>query len=356
MNISSIPQALRRQHMQRFSGMHQRGLSLIEFLIAITLGLMIVTALTVLIAQQSATQAEFEKSSRQIENGRYAMQILSDDLQMAGYYGEFTNVAGLAVPATLSDPCSTTASAIEAALPFAVQGYDALPATGGGTAVTCIAASNFKPGTDILVVRRVEPASAAVGAAVANQIYVQSGLTASGLEFTKKMDLGSNAGTFDLFNKDRTSLATLRRALVHIYFVSPCSVTPCNSLSDGGKPIPTLKVMELTTAGMTLTPLVEGIENMQIDYGIDTTADGSPDGAFVAAPAAAASASWANVMALRVYLMARNNESSPGYTDTKTYTLGTSGAASAPVGATAFKRRVFSQLIRLTNPSGRRDQ
>ena len=66
--------------------------------------------------------------------------------------------------------------------------------------------------------------------------------------------------------------------------------------------------------------------------------------------------SWGDVMALKIHLLARNNESSPGYVDSKTYTLGTDGAASAPVAGTAFKRRVFSQMVRLVNPGSRRDQ
>ena len=368
---SYLQPATARVTMGRSVRARQRGLSLIEFLIAITLGLMIVAALTLLIAQQSATQAEFEKSSRQIENGRYAMQILSDEVQMAGYYGEFTKVGDITVPVALPDPCVVTVAAIEAAMPFAVQGYDFDSSSAAAGLGSCINIANHKPDTDMLVVRRAEPdvvtiATAASGAT--GQVYLQTGLTGSFLEFAKKMGTGADTSVFTLYNKDKLTLSSLRKFSVRIYFISPCSVpvaTNCTSAADGGKPIPTLKVVELSSAGtMTTTPLVEGIENMQIDYGMDADSDGAPDAKFVST--AAAVGDWANVMALRVHLLARNNESSPGYNDGKTYSLGYNSAASAQqVTASTdsygndvrgFKRRVFSQMIRLVNPSGRLDK
>jgi len=349
----------------------QSGMTLVEWMVSITIGLILLAGLTTLIAQQSSTQAELEKSSRQIENGRYAMQLLSEDLQMAGYYGEFSGVSSLTVPTALPDPCATSASAIEPAMVFPVQGYDSLT-TG---LPSCIAAANHVPGTDILVVRRVDPATltAAVAAAGAGgQVYLQSGMTVSGVSFNEKMGTGADAaGTavFTLFQKDRATLALLRKFLVHIYFISPCSVpvsSTCTSAADGGKPIPTLKVLELSASGsntqMSTTPLVEGIENMQIDYGLDSNVVSSQDGApdsFVTNPTinptpTNPTTNWPNVMALRIYLLARNNDSSPGFTDSKTYNLGLAGTTTAT--NDGFKRHVFSELIRVVNPSSRRDQ
>ena len=382
----TAPSALRSH---RMSSLHrQRGMTLIELMISMTIGLILLAALTVLIVQQSSTQAELEKSSRQIENGRYAMYLLNEDVQMAGYYGEFSGTIAVpgpvpvAVPGALPDPCLTTASALEAAMVFPVQGYDFPNAS--TVRPSCIAAANHVSGTDILVVRRVEPATstlAVAAAAAGGQVYLQSGLTTSGLEFNKKLGTGADAaGTsvFTLLNKDGTT-ASLRKFVVRIYFVSPCSVmsgTACTSADDGGKPIPTLKMLELSASGgattLSTTPLVEGIENLQIDYGIDTTGDGSPDGQFLSTPPLYPSPSvsvvprWADTVALRMHLLARNNESSAGYVDPKTYAMGYNSAAAvqtvAPVTDTygnnvrPYKRHVFSQLIRIVNPSSRRDQ
>ena len=103
---------------------------------------------------------------------------------------------------------------------------------------------------------------------------------------------------------------------------------------------------------------------------IDTTGDGAPDGSFVATTPPIATptdpADWANVVALRVHLLARNNEPSPGYVDPKTYAMGNNSAGTAQTvtpttdsygnNVRPYKRRLFSQLIRAINPSSRRDR
>ncbi len=344
---------------------HQRGMTLMEWMISITIGLILLTGLTALIARQSSTQAELEKSSRQIENGRYAMQLLQDDLQLAGYYGEFSAVSGLTVPTSLPNPCLVAAADLSSAVPFAVQGYDSPGSTLPAVFADCpLVAANHLSGTDILVVRRADT-DIVTGALVPGQAYFQSGLTSSGLEFSYVLNTATSTtvdtGVFNLKKKDSTTTADLRKYLVHIYFVSPCSVpssgSTCSAANtdDGGLSVPTLKRMELSVqAGATkfvTTPLVEGIEKLQLDYGFDTTGDGSPDNF---AKDAATVAGWADVMSVRVNLLARNNERSAGYQDTKAYTLGLDGTTAAT--NDAFKRRVFSQLIRLVNPSARREQ
>jgi type IV pilus assembly protein PilW len=59
-----------------------------------------------------------------------------------------------------------------------------------------------------------------------------------------------------------------------------------------------------------------------------------------------------NVVAAKVYVLARSLEVTPGYTDTKTYQLGSTTIN--PLGG-GFKRHVFSTTVRLVNPSGRRE-
>src|SRR3990167_259795 len=66
----------------------QRGLSLVELMISITIGLLILSAMTTLFVNQSKTRAELDKSNRMIDNGRYALELLSENLRLAGFYGE----------------------------------------------------------------------------------------------------------------------------------------------------------------------------------------------------------------------------------------------------------------------------
>lgn len=336
---------------------HQRGLSLVELMISLTIGLVLLTGITTLIVQQSATRNELEKSSRQIENGRYAMQVLRDDIEHAGFYGEYS--PPITAIYTTPDPCdftdntaniSTTGnlgwinnSITTPTLPVPIFGYAGAAST--PAPVTCAAlVTNYQPNTDILVIRRTATDSPiAAASAVAGNTYLQVSRCSTD---TRPFVLGTSG--FTLYQRDCLplpgpgTLATLRNYVVHIYYISSCSVC-------GTDTIPTLKMVEFINDTQTVYPLVEGIENMQFDYGVDTTgSDGSPD-SYTTAPTVA---NWQNVMAVRVNLLARNNDPTTGYTDTKTYTLGATAVAAAN---DSYKRHVYSQLVRAINPSGRRE-
>jgi len=189
---------------------------------------------------------------------------------------------------------------------------------------------------------------------VTGRVYLQS--RSSGFVLN---DGSSGASVFTLTKKDTTTPADIRQYIVHVYFLSPCSVpsgSNCSSAADGGNPIPTLKRLELTDDGaggrnMTITPLVEGIEALAIDYGIDNANTGAPD-TFQTIPTSLTE--WSNVVAARIQLVARNNEPSPGFTDAKSYNMGLAGNYTPT--ALSYKRHSYIQLVRLVNPSSRREQ
>lgn len=236
----------------------QRGLSLIELMISITLGLIILAALSTLFINQTRTRVELDKSNRMIDNGRYAMELLADDLRLSGYFGE------------LVPPVSTCSY-----VPVGIQGEDAnlssTPAIPDG--VVGITAADLLAGSDIFVVRRASTGTpTAASSAVDGVKYLQVSLC----QFdTKKYVISSTPADFTLRKKDcqfddviptdnlSPGLADLRRILEHVYFISPN-----NEPGDG---IPTLKRQEtnLSTGVRQIVPLVEGIAFMQIEYGID---------------------------------------------------------------------------------------
>jgi type IV pilus assembly protein PilW len=362
MNTStqSFPSPL---HRHPATARRQGGLSLVELMISNTIGLLLLAGITTLLVQQSNTRSELEKSSRQIENGRYAMQILHDDIRHAGFYGQFANLAESpynTLPSTLPDPCATAFANPEPSMTLPIQGYDA-PATVPAPLSACLTNANHVAGTDILVIRRADTTETPIASRAAGQVYLQTTAVAYVLGAATGSETQAAPGVFTLKMKDGTTAATLRKYHVHIYFVSPCSqptgggTTCTGSTDDNGRPIPTLKRLELTVVGgataFSVAPLVEGIDNLQLDYGIDTTGDGSPD-SYVTAPAS--TADWANVMTVRVNLLARNNDPTTGHQDTKTYSLGMAGST-GPFNDT-YKRHAYSGLVRAINPSGRREQ
>lgn len=348
------------------------GFTLVELLVALTIGLFLVGGLVSLLVSTSVARTEIDKSGRQIENGRYALQLLTSDIRHAGFLGTFMPTGATV---TAPDPCLTAVASLGYSttptlqVPVAIYGYD------GATAdPSCV--TNRVPGTDILVVRRVSTTSTpAAGPLAAGEVYFQVSSCYDPVVVLPVFVVGT--GGFTLQQKDCATAAPLNKLMVNIYYISSCNV--CTPASDN---IPTLKVAEFVGGAMVVTPLVEGIQNMQVDYGIDMNGDGTPNcyisnpenpaGAEIAPaicpqpavayewdPATRAAAvpplppHWDNVMSVRLNILARNTEPSGGWTDARTYNLGLAGV-SGPFND-AYKRHVYSTVARAVNPSGRRE-
>jgi len=143
------------RNLHRASLRRMAGVSLIELMISILLGMLVLAALVQVFASTSASRTELERTSRQIENGRFAMDVLSDEIRMAGFYGEY-NLAQEGIPATIPDPCSTVATDWKLAMRIHLQGFD------NGTGVPACVPGNRKAGTDVLVVRRAATCQAGI--------------------------------------------------------------------------------------------------------------------------------------------------------------------------------------------------
>jgi hypothetical protein len=212
--------------------------------------------------------------------------------------------------------------------------------------------------------------------------------------------LGTNA--FPLYQRDcegTGSPATLpitagtpaekRRFVSNIYYI-----TDVADPEHAGDVIPTLVRSQFDASGGTLAqlapePLIEGVEAFRVELGIDdvsdsgdpvdyTTAvnwadatktsptnrgDGAPDNFIRCTTATPCTATQlANVVAVKLYVLARTRDRTPGYVDSKSYCLGEPAAdGSCPAGSTIaaanddYKRHVFTTSVRLNNVSGRRE-
>jgi type IV pilus assembly protein PilW len=334
------------------SPQRQRGVSLVELMVGLAVGLMLVAGLAVLYANASGSATELEKSLRQIENGRYAVDLLAEDLSMAGYFGE-----AIAEGMTASvSPCSDSAAVLAdlrakaaagpAQLSFGVQGLTPDEAA----ALPCLA--NHRAGTPAVVVRRLDAKFVATGAMAADTLYVQSSLNAA--ETTATYAVSALAS--DLKNM-LGATNTVRRYVSRVYYLADCSDCAHDT-------IPTLKRAELQGSTVVVNALAEGIESLGFDYGFDTNGDGTPDswvglsgGAAASASTAAAGLGWDNVTAVRMHLVARNAEATLGWVDRNSYAGGLSGTTTFTIGPyeDAFKRREYSTTARLNVIAGQRE-
>ena len=373
----SLLQALRLSH----------GMTLIELMISVAIGLVLVLTMLVLYTSIARNQTQLTNMGRQVENGKFALQLLQEDMLHAGFWGEYLpgfddkDVNPPAdVPTALPDPClaysavNWNAAYIRNLIGVAVQGYDAVP-TGCNTLLTSKAAN-----TDVLLVRYVETCVTGVGdcdADIVGRLYFQSSRCSHELIAGNRFVL--NTTGFSLRANIRCPavapavdvLAGKRRYISNIYYIRNFSVT-------AGDGIPTLMRSSFNLNGATLThqapqPLIEGIQGFRVEYGIDNRGrngaavnygavntnrgDGVPD-EYITCPRAGSPAvacdhnDMFHVVSARIHILARNLEPTHGHVDAKTYTL--AGASYGPFND-SFIRRVYTTTVRLMNPAGRRE-
>nr|WP_321240092.1 PilW family protein [uncultured Tolumonas sp.] len=348
------------------------GYTLIELMIAITLGLILLVGVATIFVQNNRSFNEIDRANQQVENGRYALQIMTDDLSNAGYLAEFNPNLITTTPTEKPDACAVDIADLKTALPFAIQGYDNQNAS---DKPSCI--SDVRDDTDIIVVRRAS--NCAIGetdcdTVVAGAPYIQASTCGSSAELsssdvTNFYKLDTNTANLTLHKKDCNppttagTVAPYHRFLTHIYFIA--------KNDKPGDGIPTLKRAELDQNGFNSDPvsLVNGIENMQIEYGIDEDVNGTPK-RYTADPDSLNSCSkdttppcttyWRNTVAVKLYLLVRSTTTSPGYSSDKTYNLGLKSDGSTntvgPFTSTderAYKRHVYQSVVRLNNVAGR---
>jgi type IV pilus assembly protein PilW len=335
-----------------------RGYTIVELMVAITISLVVLSALVTMFAASSRERRAIERANQQTDDGQYALQLLSDDLRNAGYLATFNPGAfgapnsQLVVPTTIPNPCLTTAAALNSALLVPVQGYD-----NGANAPACLA--DLRAGTDILVVRRTSTCS--VGSAgcdpqVGGDAYLQASGCATEFTANNFYVLDTNVAALNLHLKDCATVAPIYQYRTHIYFVA--------NNDQAGDGIPTLKRAELGPGAFNIVPLVEGIDNLQIEYGLDTTAPttGSPavytadPNTYTGCAPAVCVSYWGNVVEVKLNLLTRDLTASQGYRDTKTYTLGLNAAGAAnTVGPfnDGFHRHIYYTVARVNNIAGR---
>jgi len=325
-----------------------RGFTLIEVMVGLVLGVIVLFALCTLFVNNSRVRREVDQASQQIENGRYALDLLRDDLHLSGYFGDAVPQKGYTVAtATIPSPCATDVAGLQFVAPpaalqwpvpvFGVATADAVPACVSG------AAGGHKAGTDILVVRRTSTVPAA--ALDATKIYVQASGCKSELEQHKDLviDTGANAGTFVRNKRGCAAVADIYEFQTRIYYVS-------------NETIPTLRLLTISGTSSTNEALVQGIEDLRFEFGRDNVGnDGAPDSfrKCLSTVDPCVAADWANTMAVRINLLARNLATGNGYTDSKTYALG-AGIVVGPFND-HYKRHAYTAVMRLMNPAGRRE-
>lgn len=349
---------------------YHKGVTLVELLVVLAIGAIIATAMASLFAQSSTTREQVARTSQRIENARYALDSIAEDIRLAGYYGDLWPVGGTTYQTDITDsanPCITALADIQAqwtwdagppslaTVPVPVIGLEGHGATytlpdGCNTALP-----NIKAGSDIIALRRastnaVAPASLSGTGAIALQVSTQTSLCPK----EAGLVVDNNPTNLSLHRADPgcSQAAAARPLIVHIYYVASC-----NNCSGSGDGMPTLKVAELVNGAFVARSVAPGIDHLHIEYGLDHDGDGGVDEYRIPTNHDtklddAASREWFDVMSAKVFVLARDPEGSPGHTDSQTHALGTKTVAAF---GDNIKRSVSSTTVRLVNMSGRRE-
>jgi type IV pilus assembly protein PilW len=359
-----------------------RGYSLVELMIGMSLGLVLTMGITAMYVQSSQNYERLADEVTRVGNSQFIGNQLRREIQGAGYWGDFTSPTPTGV---FVDPCDLSIPTMTLGVSQPIFGFDSRPASPLG----CLTQNNFMPGTDILILRRASSVElSALNGPTQGDVYIQSNPSGFVLEFGNsggyvaptvnadnslgQVGTSPSGGPTTLLTKlnvdDPASPEFAMRVAAHsrkyrtdIYFVSPCTIGADGSnictggSDDGGEPRPSLKKMELRASGGLLTlqtlVLAEGVENMQIQFGIDTTGSaslgsGSPN-IYIPNPTID---QFNDVVSLQVALLLRD-EIRSDFVNNNVYTL--ANETVGPFGD-SFSRNVMDATYRIANLSMRR--
>jgi type IV pilus assembly protein PilW len=338
----------------------QRGLSLIELLVALAIGgFLIIGAVTV----QSQTRKTFtvtENQARLQETARFVLSVIEPDVQLAGLMG-YTNesdqvqlsVGGNIVPPSELKISKGAVAGVPSVMNDCGNNYvfdvtTAIKVDNGTWSLVCAASGGgFVAGTDALTVRRsgVEKATPTAGRiqlythrlAVQNQRMFWNGTAPDALV---------------------DNISEVRDLIMQAYYVARDS--------DGRPGLPSLRLKQILASGgagqWDDQEIVRGVEDIQIELGVDTGKDslndGTPDDADgdgmadivngdvrrYVQPGSAILAS-AQVVAVRIWVRVRAEEAETGFTDNKNYKYGSTNFTAND----GFRRVVMSRTIFIRN-------
>jgi len=294
----------------------QRGVSIVELMVAMTLGLFLLAALVQILLNGKQAFGSANYLSRLQENGRIASNLIISDLKRAGYMGgnsNITDISGSEGQVTPDDTCDTANNTWGRMISEPVFGLNETSAGYG-----CIPAGTYLRG-DVVTMRYASP-WIAQPPFNANQLYLRSSL------FEGRIFKGSDEATNTVLDTPQS----VRELISYSYFIGDSTRT-CN-----GDVVPSLFRVRLDDTGQPslAEELLPGVENLQVQYGVN--------GQYLDADAVG---TWADVDTVRLWLLVRSECGESGFVDGKTYNLGDQ----VYVPNDDFRRQLYSSVVMIRN-------
>lgn len=312
----------------------EQGFTLIEMMVAMAIGLVLILGAVNIYAQGRQSFRTAETIARIQENARFALDLMGPDIRLGNYWGRNSEAAYVTNPGGLAVTCNAVnVSAWALNLANGIEGVD------DGYTLPCPAFSGAQPETDVLIVRH---ASGQPAAPTAGRLQIQSGRVAAALFNTGIIPIGAvpappASATHDL--------------VVNAYYV--------DQQSSLGANVPSLRRLTLVPGAgggagtMVDQEIVPGIENLQVQFGIDTTADAAADryvdpDAGIITPGDIAFDPDAEIVSVRLWMLARAEQQENAHTDAGPYAVPDADLA-AITPNDQFRRMAVTTTIKLRN-------
>lgn len=320
-----------------------QGFTLVELMIALSLGLVLFAGVMSVFVGMRTTAAETSSYGELQENGRFAVSVLTEDLLRQNFWGDlsgtFSQSSLVATPASPGNECIGE-GVNNATFPQNIGPFRTL----WGQTLTnktdnplgCFSmpkGTQTMVGSDVIQFKRVI-ASPKVATSPDNY-YLTANLTTGGIFAS-----GSAAPTIEN--------SRLWQYQHHVYYIREEPV--------GGDFVPVLMQGRLANFNMNFSPVIDGIEKIRFMYGVDT--DMAPElpgygvvNAFISADNMTQSlwdnATGSRILAVKVFVLARSIRADNKYTNTNSYQL---GDLTYTVNDN-YRRLLFSSTITLYNSS-----
>ncbi|MEH6587751.1 MAG: PilW family protein [Halioglobus sp.] len=318
----------------------QNGLGLIELMIAVALGAIIMLGVTEIATQNSLTRNELEQFGRQLETATYAMRVIETDVTNSAFWGE----RGEFGPSgTMPEICADTRDELENTMGYPIQGGQVALTDDG---IDCVGMPGDKlkpkPDTDFIAIRRASSCAIdpAAGCPTAGNFHMQVHACFDPDSFLVPGDsylISDNIADLTHLQRDCVNLAPQYRFLNHIYYVSD---------ED------TLVRVELIGNKYVKDELVEDVEFLRFEYGLDTDGDGQVDD-YASNVSDPKDPLWAEVVMVRMAMIVRNHKPSPEVFDDRTYSV--AGQTYTAASEQGHRRQLYSRTISTRNIAGRRE-
>jgi type IV pilus assembly protein PilW len=303
----------------------QGGLSLIELMIALLVGLLLLGGLIQIYVSSKQGYNAQEQLARMQESGRFAMDLITRDLRRAGYWGgnrELRRISG--EPGRQDPPAQTCATdnSWGRMVDWRVSGLNQDMAPGG-----YVCATGYIAGTDIIAVRyagsEIIPDAMVSGNSLFLRSTVFEGRIMTGALKDDPLNLISST------TMPPHSMPVVRPLISHAYYVGDSGQT-CGTAA-----IPALFRVRLADGIPVSEQIATGVEQLQVRYLVN--------GAYRDTVAAA---EWPVVQAVRVWLLMRSECPESGLTNAVDYTVGDVTVG----GNDGFRRQLYISTVMLRNP------